>query len=135
MGVFNWVRVPMGLKGAAAYFQKMMATILLAGLLYIILEIYLDDIIVYGTNEDEFVSRLNTVFERFDKYNISLNPNKCRFGLSQVEYVGHLINEQGISFTREKLSKALNFRKLIYQLDLKQFFGISQLCYSYWSTT
>ena len=123
MGVFNWLRVPMGLKGAAAYFQQMMATIVLAGLLYIILELYLDDIIVYGKTEDEFVSRLTLVFERLSKFNISLNPNKCRFGLQQVEYVGHLINDNSISFTREKLDKALHFRQLNCQKDLKQFLG------------
>ncbi len=41
----------MGLKGAASYFQRMMASVVLAGLLYSIVELYLDDVLVYATSE------------------------------------------------------------------------------------
>ena len=44
----------MGLKGAPSYFQQAMATVVLAGLMYVICELYLDDIIVHGKTEDEF---------------------------------------------------------------------------------
>ena len=125
MGVFEWLRVPMGLKGAASYFQKVLATIVLAGLLYITLELYLDDIIVYAKNEEEFIRRLKAIFERFRQYKLTLNPNKCRFGLSNVEYLGHLIDEKGITFTREKLTKIIEFRELNTQKDLKQFIGLA----------
>jgi hypothetical protein len=52
----------MGLKGAASYFQRMMASIVLAGLIYITVDLYLDDVLVYATTEDEFTERLATVF-------------------------------------------------------------------------
>ena len=48
MGLYEWTRVPMGLKGAPAYFQRVMATVVFAGLLYNILEIYLDDVITHN---------------------------------------------------------------------------------------
>ena len=44
----------MGLKGVASYFQRMMASEVLAGLLYIVLELYPDDVSVYAGSEDEF---------------------------------------------------------------------------------
>ncbi len=72
----------MGLKGAASYFQRMMASKVLAGLLYIFVELYLDDVLVYATNDDEFLERLRIVFERFRQFNITLNPKKCYFGLT-----------------------------------------------------
>ena len=53
MGLYKWTRFPMGLKGAPAYFQRTMATVVLAGLVYKIFEIYLDDVIVYATSVDE----------------------------------------------------------------------------------
>ena len=43
----------MGLKGAPAYFQRVIATMVFAGLLYNILELYLDDVIVYAQPIDE----------------------------------------------------------------------------------
>jgi hypothetical protein len=45
----------MGLKGAASYFQRMMASKILAGLLYIFVEFYLDDALVYATKDEEFL--------------------------------------------------------------------------------
>jgi hypothetical protein len=90
-GLFQWCRLPMGLKGAASYFQRMMASKVLAGLLYIFVELYLDDVLVYATNDEEFLERLRIVFERFRQFNITLNPKKCYFGLAEVEFVGHVL--------------------------------------------
>jgi hypothetical protein len=47
--------LPMGLKGAASYFQRMMTSEVLTRLLYIFVELYLDDVLVYATNDDEFL--------------------------------------------------------------------------------
>ena len=43
--LFEWLRVPFGLKGAPAFFQAVMAMIVLVGLVQIICELYLDDIL------------------------------------------------------------------------------------------
>ncbi len=72
----------MGLKSAASYFQRMMmASVVQAGLLYSIVELYLDDVLVYATSEDELIERLSTVFTRLRQFNITLNPKKCSFGM------------------------------------------------------
>ena len=84
----------MGLKGAPAYFQRVMATVVSAGLLYNILEIYLDDVIVYAQSIDELCDNLQVVFTRLRKHNITLNPEKCRFGMTETEYVGRVINSE-----------------------------------------
>ena len=52
--VFIWLVVPFGLKGAPAYFQKLLATIVLSGLIYIICELYIDDILVYACTSVDF---------------------------------------------------------------------------------
>ena len=101
MGVYEWLRAPMGPKGAYSYFQQTMATVVFAGLLYNILELYLDDIIVHGQTEEEFLSRLRTVFERIRKHKITLNPTKCILGAPKIEYTGHVLDKNGISFTRK----------------------------------
>ena len=74
IGVYQWLRVPMGLKGAPAYFQQVMATIVLAGLIYLICEIYIDDVIVYANDEQTFLSSLEQVFGRFRKHGLIFNP-------------------------------------------------------------
>jgi hypothetical protein len=123
MGVYEFVRVPFGLKGAPSYFQQMMASIVLAGLIYIICEVYLDDVIVYGRSASEFVERLRAIFERCRKYNVTLHPGKCFLGLTEIEYVGHTLNETGHSFSREKIDAAIEIAKPVYEKQLKTFIG------------
>ena len=63
MGIFIFC-IPFGLKGAPANFQKLMFSIVLLSLIYIILEVCIDDIIFYAeTKEKVYNTRL--VFERF----------------------------------------------------------------------
>ena len=76
VGTYRWKRLPMGLKGAPSYFQAKMANVVLQGLIYQICDIYIDDIIIYGTSEEEFVTNFETVLQRLREYNITLNPKK-----------------------------------------------------------
>ena len=82
----------MGLKGAPAYFQAALATVVLAGLRYSICELYIDDFIVYASTDDELCDRLILVLERCRRFNITFNPKKVKLGLNRVEYVGHMID-------------------------------------------
>jgi hypothetical protein len=125
MGVYEWLRVPMGLKGAPSYFQQQMATKVLANLIYHICELYLDDIIVFGNTEEEFLNNLSRVFERLRKFGITVNPSKCRFGLSEIEYVGHVINENGLTFSTEKREEVLQFPLPTTHKGMKQFLGLA----------
>ena len=125
MGIFEWLRVPMGLKGAASYFQKVLATVVLIGLLYYVCELYIDDIIVHAQDAESFLSRLRQVFERLRKHNITLNPEKCKFGLQSVEYVGHTIDETGLSFSTEKLDEVLAISPPTFAKELRSFLGLA----------
>jgi hypothetical protein len=117
----------MGLKGAASYFRGMMASKVLVGLLYIFVELYLNDVLVYATTDEEFLERLRIVFERFRQFNITLNPKKCCFGLAEVVFVGHVLKIDGVYFSTEKRSKVLDFLLPAKQKQLKSFLGLVKL--------
>ena len=125
MGIFEFTRVPFGLKGAPSYFQQLMATIVLAGLIYTICEVYLDDIIVYATTEDEFVEYLREVFKRLRKFSVKLHPEKTNLGMSSIEYVGHVIDENGLSFSDAKRDKVLQCPKPTKEKHMKSFLGVA----------
>ena len=125
MGQFKWKRVPMGLKGAPAFFQMAMANKVFPDLIYKILEIYLDDIILFSQTEDELIERLTIVLQRFEDFNITLNPEKCKVGVKEVEYLGHVINQEGLSFSKEKKEKVVNFPKPQTQKQMKSFLGLA----------
>ena len=98
-----------GTKGRPVVLQREMSQMVLGGLIGYGVELYLDDCIVYGQTEEEFKLNLKAVFERFRAHNITLNPEKCRFGLSSIKYLGHIIDQNGIHFSREKIEKVRSY--------------------------
>jgi transposase InsO family protein len=122
-GTYEWNRLPMGIKGAPPFFQQIMATIVLASLIYVICELYIDDILLHAQTEDEFCANLTTILDRCRQHNIKLNPKKCCLGMSEVEYVGHTVNETGMHFKRSKLDSVLDFELPTYGKQLKSFIG------------
>jgi hypothetical protein len=114
----------MGLKGAPAFFQHAMQHKVLADLLYTVCEVYLDDIIVYAETEEEFLANLQKVLQRLEKYNITLNPAKVQLGMSSVEYVGHTLDSEGLSFSAEKREDIWNVPLPQTKKQLKSFLGM-----------
>ena len=106
-GVYEWLRVPMGLKGAPSYFQRVMQSEVLQGLMYEICELYIDDIIIFADSEDEMARRLDIILQRLQEHTLTVNPEKCAFGLESVEFVGHTVDKDGLHFSRENLDKVL----------------------------
>ena len=101
--IYQWTRVPMGITAAPSYFQRIISTEVLGGLCGIICEVYIDDIIVWGETEEEFKKNLEEVLSRFKKHGITVNPDKCKFGLEAIEYVGHVINKMGSTLQETNL--------------------------------
>ena len=124
-GLYEWCRLPMGLKGAPAYFQGAMATEVLGGLIMNICELYLDDVIVYAETASELGSRLRRCFERFQEKGITLNPSKCKLFVPSVEYCGHLIDSEGLHFTPSKLEGVTDFPVPETQQGLRSFLGLA----------
>jgi hypothetical protein len=89
----------MGLKGSGPYFQRSMQNKVLSGLVHGICEIYIDDVLIRGKSEAEFLRNVRRVFERLRAKNVAANPKKTKLGLPEVEYVGHLVSATGTSFT------------------------------------
>jgi len=124
-GIYEFNRVPMGPKGAPAYFQQQMQHTVFPDLIQSILEVYLDDIITWADTEENLIKNLEKIFIRLREKNISLNPEKCKLGLTEIEYVGHVINQDGLSFSKEKLDKVDNFRLPENHKNLKAFLGLA----------
>ena len=115
----------MGLKGAPSYFQRMLATVVFIGLIHVIMELYIDDVIVHGPDDGEFLRRLRQVFERLRKYKVTLNPAKCRFGMDTIEYVGHIIDPTGLSFSQDKKEKVRDFPLPVQAKHVRSFIGLA----------
>ena len=58
MGIYELTRVPFVPKNAPSWYQQLMAGVVLAGILYLICEIYVDDCIVHGETQKVFLANL-----------------------------------------------------------------------------
>ena len=123
--LYEWNRVPMGLMGAPSYFQRVMTTVVLAGLMYNTCEVYLDDIIVWGKTKDEYVTNVRKVLERLRKHKLTANPRKTKLGLEKIEYVGHQIDHEKVIFNRDRLQTIIDFPQPTTLGQLKKFLGMA----------
>ena len=126
MGTYEWLRVAMGLKGAPSWFQQQIETKVLGGLIHNICELYIDDIIIYANTYEEFLQNFEAVLKRLKEYNITISPKKCKLLMTEIEYVGYVIDTTGIRFSPEKKEKALNFPTPRTVGELKQFMGMAE---------
>ena len=69
---------------------------------------YLDDILVVGPTVAGHLKNLSVVLEKLDKAGLRLNKGKCCFLKSSVEYLGHIIDSQGLLSTTEKVKVIQN---------------------------
>jgi Reverse transcriptase (RNA-dependent DNA polymerase) len=124
--VHHFTRLPFGLKRAPSYFQEVMATIVLAGLIYIICEMYIDDCILYGPDTKDFVDRLRQVFMRFRQHHLFLKASKCHFGYTEIEYIGIEISEDGLRMSQDTFRIRLS--RTDYFQATESFLGFSRFC-------
>jgi hypothetical protein len=80
VGLFEWVVMTFGLKNAGATLQAM--NLIFHDLLGIILEVYIDDVVVKSAGFSDHLANLRVAFERMRKYGMKMNPLKCAFGVS-----------------------------------------------------
>ena len=102
-----------------------MSTEVFNGLIQVICELYLDDLISYADSEEQCIDRLRQIFDRCRQKHLTLHHRKCKFGLSVVEYIEHTLDSSGIHFTRSRLDSILNFDLPRTQKRLKSFLGFA----------
>lgn len=92
-GLFEFLRMPFGLRNAGATFQRFMDNIF-HDLEFVYC--YIDDILISSHTQKEHVDHLKQVFHRLSQCDIKLKPSKCVFGESKIQFLGHEITKQGI---------------------------------------
>jgi hypothetical protein len=79
-----------------------MANKVLAGYVTRIRVIYIDDVVLFGTSDNEYLDETRKVLARLLEKKVTANTAKTRLGLKEVVYVGHLISSTCTSFSEEK---------------------------------
>ena len=123
MGLFRYTRLPYGIASAPSMFQAQMEQVLqgIPGVL-----VFLDDILITGENEAVHLQRLDAVLQRLDAYGLRLKNAKCSFMQPQVEYLGHLIDADGLHPRPCKVEAIASVAQPTNVTQLKSFLGMLQ---------
>ncbi|ROT82926.1 Gag-Pol polyprotein [Penaeus vannamei] len=86
-GLFEFLRMPFGLRNAAQTFQRLNdVTRGLEGVFA-----YIDDILVASISEADHARHLRALFGRLQDAGVVINPGKCQFGVASLSFLGHTV--------------------------------------------
>jgi hypothetical protein len=102
IGLFEWLVMTFRLKNASATYQMAM-NLIFRDLLGIMLEIYIDDVVVKSDSMDNQLADLRLALERMHQYGLKMNPLKCAFGVSAGKFLEFIIYEHGIKIDPTKI--------------------------------
>ena len=122
VGQFQYVTCPMGLAGSPAAFSRLM-DLTMSGLTNTIT--YIDDTLVHAPDHPSLLVHLRDTLQRFRRANLKLNAEKCVFGSTEVQYLGHTLSDRGV---RPGTSKTKAIEDSVSPTSLKQVKSFIGLC-------
>ena len=120
-GLYEFLRMPFGLRNAAQTFQRFIDQVL-QGLHFCYA--YIDDLLIASTSPEEHKQHLCLVLERLHNHGIFINPAKCVWGAAQLDFLGHHVNAQGIHPLEDKVQVIRDFPQPTSQRKLREFLGL-----------
>lgn len=121
-GVYQYKRLPFGLRNAPMSFQMVMSQIF-RSMTYKNVLVYIDDLLVYSKDFETHLEDLQEVFERLTAAKLKLSPSKCSFAAKSIKYLGHIINKDGIQVNPDKAKVLLTYPTPKNAKDLRSFLG------------
>ncbi|RVW70910.1 Retrovirus-related Pol polyprotein from transposon 297 [Vitis vinifera] len=114
--------MPFGLCNAPATFQRCMLSIF-SDMVERIMEVFMDDITVYGGTFEECLINLEAVLHRCIEKDLVLNWEKCHFMVRQGIVLGHIISEKGIEVDKAKVELIVKLPSPTTVKGVRQFLG------------
>jgi hypothetical protein len=128
IGLFEWVIMTFGLKNAGATYQRAM-NLIFHNLLVVLMEVYIDDVVVKSIGFEEHVTDLKLSLERMKKYGPWMNPLKCSFGVTSGRFLGFIVHEHAIQIDPKKIKSIRKIGEPVCKKDVQKLLDkINNLC-------
>ena len=121
-GLYEFLRMPFGLKNAAQAFQRLKDTVC-QGLDFAF--VYIDGILVASRDIKTHKEHLRLLFQRLQEYGLVINISKSQFGRDTTDFFGHRITHAGIMPLPDKVDAITRFKQPITVKGLQEFVGIA----------
>ena len=121
-GTYAYRRMPFGLCNAPATFQRCMLS-MFSDMVELIMEVYMDDITVYGGDFEECLTNLEAILQRCIEKKLVLNWEKCHFMVNQGIVLGHVISSRGIEVDKAKIDIISKLPPPTNVKTIRQFLG------------
>ena len=122
-GLFQFKRMPFGLRNGPSIFQRVMQGILSPSL-WLFCLVYIDDIVVYSKSYKDHTKHLDLVLGAIEKAGITLSPSKCHLFYGSVLLLGHKVSRLGLSTHLEKVKAILDLERPRKLSQLQTFLGM-----------
>lgn len=106
-GLWQYKRVPFGLKNAPAFFQQSMDEIL-GSMRWDYVLAYIDDVIIYSHSYDDHLNHVDKVLAALESVGMTIDERKCFFGYESLNLLGHRINRLGLMTQPNKVAAIQN---------------------------
>ena len=101
-GHYEFLVMPFGLTNALATFQSCMNHTFRVQLRKFLL-VFFDNILIYSKTWEEHLQHLDEVLSILEEHSLYAKMSKCEFGMKEMLYLGHIINEEGVQVDMEKI--------------------------------
>jgi len=122
-GLLQFRKMGFGMCNAPATFQRLME-LALSGLTWQEVMVYVDDIVLYSKTFDQHIETIRRVFDRLRKAGLKLNRKKSAFAQRRIKFLGHIVDNGGISPDPEKVSAVLQIPSPSSSTEVRRFVGI-----------
>ncbi|GJX09850.1 putative reverse transcriptase domain-containing protein [Tanacetum coccineum] len=121
---FEFTIMPFGLTNAPAVFMDLMNRVCRPYLDKFVI-VFIDDILIYSKNQEEHVEHLRLVLEQLKKEKLYAKFSKCEFWLREVQFLGHVINGNGIHVDPSKIESVKNWKAPRTPTEVHSFLGLA----------
>jgi hypothetical protein len=123
-GSYEFLVMPFGLTNAPVTFCTLMNDIFREWLDDFVV-VYIDDILIYNSSLEEHAEHLRKVFQRLRENKLYAKLEKCEFGMTKVDFLGHRIIQEGLKMDDHKVKAIVDWEPPKSVPALKSFLGLA----------
>ena len=109
-GHYEFLVMPFGLTNAPAIFMDLMNRCFHEYLDQFVV-VFIDDILIYSRSEADHEEHLRIIFEILRQNELYAKLSKCAFWLKEVEFLGHIINQDGVMVDPQKIEAVAKWKQ------------------------